>query len=421
MISRDILRQIVIQQRTRLKKTDSFIERSLLPQLLESLQDNRVIVLAGIRRSGKSVLLGQIMHRTSGYAYINFEDERLLRFYAEDFEVLNEVLIEVYGQPWIYFFDEVQNIDRFETFVRRLQDDGKKVVITGSNASLLSAEFGTRLTGRYRLFEVYPFSFIEYLDYHKFPVHPEAPYVTEERVLLFTAFQDYLESGGMPEYLRNHDPEYIRTLYDNLLYRDIINRYAIRRTRTVRELVAILSSTVSLPFTYNSLKTALGLKNAITVKEYITYLGNSYLFFELLKMDFSLKRQLNSPRKIYCIDTAFCRLTGFSLTPDSGKMLENVVFVELKRRNEEIFYYSGKRECDFIIKEGNTVTSAVQVCHELNEGNRERETGGLIEAMRVFGVKEGLILTSSQEDHMEVEGMTIVIEPAWKWFLNQVW
>ncbi len=405
MISRDSLKQVVIQQRNHLKKGNSFVERSLLPEILGSLHDNRVVVLAGIRRAGKSILLGQIMGRTSGYAYVNFEDERLLKFYAEDFEALNEVL----------------NIDRFETFVRRLQDDGKKVVITGSNASLLSAEFGTRLTGRYKLFEVYPFSFTEYLRYHQIPVQPDAPYIPEERVVLFTAFQDYLESGGMPEYLRNQDTEYIRTLYENILYRDIINRYAIRRTRTVRELVAILSSSVSLPFTYNSLKTGLGLKNAITVKEYITYLGNSYLYFELLKMDFSLKKQLNSPRKIYCIDTAFYRLTGFFLTPDTGRSLENVVFIELKRRDRNIFYYSGKRECDFIIMEGNTITSAIQVCHELNEGNREREIGGLMEAMSVFRIKEGRILTSSQEEHMNMGDLTIVIEPVWKWLLNQVW
>ena len=250
------------------------------------------------------------MRTKTRYCYINFEDERLLAFRAEEFESLNEVLIEVYGPSETYFFDEIQNIDKFETFVRRLQDEGKKVVITGSNASLLSREFGTRLTGRYKLFEVFPFSFTEFLRFRKITVNKDSPYIPEERVKLVTAFDTYAENGGMPEYMKNRDREYIKTLYDNIIYRDIIARYSIRRQRLVRELVGILSSTISLPFTYNSLKKSLGLKNAITVKEYISYLNGAYLFFELLRFDFSVKKQLNSPRKIYIIDTAFASCTG---------------------------------------------------------------------------------------------------------------
>lgn len=419
MISREILRHVVIQQKARMEQGGDFVERTLFCRVADALGDNRVIILAGIRRCGKSTLLLQLMQSRTAYCYVNFEDERLLSFRAEDFSVLDEVLIEVYGPSDTYFFDEVQNVEKFETFVRRIQDNGKKVVITGSNASLLSKEFGTRLTGRYKLFEVYPFSFSEFLRFRKIAVRRESLYVAEEKVNLIRAFGQYVESGGMPEYLRYSDPEYLKTLYDNILYRDIIARYSIRRQRLVRELVGILASTVTLPFTYNSLKKSLGLMNAITVKEYISYLSGAYLFFELLRFDNSIKKQLGAPRKIYCIDTALCVMNGFSLSPDKGRLLENIVFIELKRRGSEIFYFAKDRECDFVLKDQEKMTAVIQVCYEFTAENRERETGGLLEAMNEFDLDRGLILTSDQEDELKVEGKTIVLKPVWKWLLEE--
>ncbi|MDO9323550.1 MAG: ATP-binding protein [Methanoregula sp.] len=258
MVSKELLRHLVIQQKTQIQKSGDFIERSLFDPVLAAMDDNRVIILSGIRRCGKTTLLKQIMQIRKDYCYVNFEDERLLSFRAEDFSILDEVLIEMYGPSGTYFFDEIQNVEKFETFVRRLQDSGKKVVLTGSNASLLSQEFGTRLTGRYKLFEVYPFSFGEFLRFGKMELSKESLYLPEEKVNLIRLFDRYAECGGMPEYLRNNDSDYIQTLYDNILYRDIIARYSIRRQRLVRELVGILASTITLPFTYNSLKKPLG-------------------------------------------------------------------------------------------------------------------------------------------------------------------
>lgn len=418
MVSQELLRHLIIQQKSQIEKGGVFVERSILKQVLDGFSDNRVLILTGIRRCGKSTLLKQIMRIKSRYCYVNFEDERLLGFQAEEFERLNEVLIEVYGAPVTYFFDEIQNIDKFETFVRRLQDEGKKVVITGSNASLLSKEFGTRLTGRYKLFEVYPFSFAEFLRFKKITVK-DSVYIAEEKVKLITAFSKYAESGGMPEYLRNQDSEYIKTLYDNIIYRDIIARYSIRRQRLVRELVGILASSISLPFTYNSLKNSLGLKNAITVKEYITYLSGAYLFFELLRFDYSVKKQLNSPRKCYIVDTAFSILGGFSLSPNKGRLLENIVYIELRRRGNEVFYYSGTRECDFILKDGRKISGAIQVCHELNDENIGRETEGLLEAMAALDLQEGIILTSDQQELRKYGKATIIVKPVWKWLLEE--
>lgn len=418
MINKEILRQIVIQQKNQSFPMEDMITREILGGILKWFDDKRVIVLTGIRRSGKSTLLRQIMKNKRDYCYVNFDDERFIDFRAQDFEQLNEILIEIYGNPRIYFFDEIQNIDKFETFVRRLQDQGKKIIITGSNASLLSKEFGTRLTGRYKSFEVYPFSFSEYLTFMGVKPGKSWFYETKKKVKLKNLFSKYLSNGGMPEYLKNKDREYIRTIYENILYRDIITRYSIKRHKILKDLVNLVSTNISSPFTYNSLKNSLGLSNAITVKEYISYLNNSYLFFELQKFDFSVKKQLSSPKKIYIIDSAFSQVIGLNLSENRGRILENTVFIELKRRGKEVYYYSGKNECDFLIKDRNRIIEAIQVCHSLDDKNREREVNGLLESMSKFNIKEGLILTYEQEDVIKTGGKKIRVVPVFRWLLS---
>lgn len=417
MITKDSLRHIVIQQKNEIFAVGETVRREILDEILNWFKDSRIVILTGIRRSGKSTILKQIMQNKDGYCYVNFEDERFIDFKAQDFELLNEVLLEVYNNPAIYFFDEVQNIEKFELFVRRLQDQNKKVVITGSNASLLSKEFGTRLTGRYKPFEVYPFSFKEYLRLKKIDFSKEWMYIAEKKVKLIKLFEEYFHNGGFPEYLKNKDKDYIRTIFDNILYRDIIARYSIKRQKVIKELVNILATNVSSLFTYNSLKKSLGLANSITVKEYISYLNNSYLFFELQKFDFSVKRQLNSPKKIYLIDSVFNEL-GLNFSMNRGKILENIVFIELKRRNKEVYYYAAKKECDFVVKEGNKIKEAMQVCYVLNESNKDREIGGLLETMEKFKLKEALILTHEQEEEMKLKGKKIMVMPVWKWLLK---
>ena len=420
MINLQDLRNIVIKQKEEIEKTDETLERDILSEILSWFKDNRVIIISGIRRCGKSTILRQIMKQKQNFCYVNFEDERFLDFKAQDFEKLNEILYEIYGNPQIYFFDEVQNIEKFETFVRRLQDEGKKIVITGSNASLLSKEFGTRLTGRYKPFEIFPFSFNEFLKFNNLEVDKDWNYKISKRVDIKKRFNEYLEFGGFPEYLKTKDREYIKDVFENILYKDVIARYSIKSQRAIKELISILATNVSSAFTYNSIKNTLNLGNSITVKEYISYLSNSYLFFEMQKFDFSLKKSLNSPKKIYIIDTAFNQITGFNFSPNMGKNLENVVFVELKRRKKEVYYYSDKNECDFIIKEGVKITQAIQVCYNLSNENKGREIKGLLESLNKFKLKEGIIITFDQEEDFELEGKTIKVIPVWKWLLEKI-
>jgi hypothetical protein len=420
MISKDLLRRIILQQKNQEFKIKETTLREKLPEIKKWIKkDNRIIIITGLRRSGKSTLLRQIMHNNNNFTYVNFEDERFVGFKAQNFERLNEVLIEIYGENSLYFFDEIQNIEKFETFVRRLQDQDKKIILTGSDATMLSRELGTHLTGRYKSFSIYPFSFREFLNYKNIALDDTSMYLTEKKVQIIKLFQEYLSKGGMPEYLKNEDIDYIRTTYENIIYRDIIVRYNIKKQKIFRELVNILATDIASKITYNSLKNTLKLSNAITIKEYISHLENSYLFFELPKFDYSLKKQLNTPKKIYIVDPMFHMLCGMNYSKNKGRILENMVFIDLKRASHEIFYYENKKECDFVIKDKNTIKDAIQVCYNLNKDNKKREINGLIEAMDKFKLKKGILLTSEQEDELAINNKKITVSPVWKWMLNQ--
>ncbi len=423
MVDYNLIRMSLNRQKEQIFNEKSLVKRQLLKEMLSLLKDKRIIIISGMRRVGKSTLLKEIMLQldldNKKYCYVNFEDECFLDFNAKDFEKLNEILTEIYGDSNFYFFDEIQNVVNFESFIRRLHDDGKKIFLTGSNSRLLSKEFGTKLTGRYKLFELYPFSLVEFLTKNNFNLEKEAEFKTKERAEIKKHFSNYMNLGGIPEYLENRDIDYIKTLYENILYKDIISRYNIKNQKILRELVNLLSTNISSPFTYNSLKKTLNLSNAITVKEYISYLNDSYLFFEVLRFNYSVKKQLNSPRKIYIIDPAFFNIIGITFKTNFGRIFENILFIELKRRKYDIFYFQEKNECDFIIKQGNKILQAIQACYQLTEANKEREVSGLIEAMNVFKLKEGLILTYEQEDELLIHGKKITILPVWKWLLVQ--
>ncbi|MDX9933017.1 MAG: ATP-binding protein [Lentimicrobium sp.] len=411
--------QVAWQQKERLLVQGGLIARDLLPEAKAALtNDNRVLALSGMRRTGKSTLLLQLMSEVDNVAYFNFEDEKLLGFSVEHFGELEEALIEVYGPARYWFFDEIQNVGNFEVAVRRMQDSGKKMVITGSNSSLLSMEFGSKLTGRYKQLELFPFSFSEYLRFQNVSFEEKDFYLPEAKVMLKTWFTRWLEQGGLPEYLKYNDEQYVKTLFDNILYRDIIVRFGIRRHREFRELVQLLVGNLSLPVTFTSLQKSIGLSNADTVKEYMGYLSNAYMFYEMYQYHDSLKMQLRSPRKVYLNDVAFHNLVGFSSTPNQGRKLENAVFLALRRGTSEVYSFCGKGECDFIVFDKSRRVSALQVCYQLTPENQTRELNGLSEAMLAFNLKDGMILTMDQEFEIQHNGKNIPVLPVWKWMLT---
>lgn len=419
-IEKNVLKQIAAEQQFNFGEEQG-VERAALSKMKKFLPLPQVVIVAGIRRCGKSTLLRQIMSGLSDkFYYFNFEDERLINFKAENFNDLYEVLLELYGDKKIFFFDEIQNVSGWERFVRRLQDKKIKFFITGSNASLLSRELGTRLTGRYVDYTLYPFSFTEFLRWKKFNFKNTDFLDTARRAEIKKYFNEYFILGGMPEYLNFGSDEALKKVYESIIYRDIITRYELKDEKAMRELCVYLFSNISMPFSFTALKEMLRLGSLNTVKSYIQYLENSFLFFTVNKFNFSYRKQILSPKKIYCIDNALIKSLGFSFSGNSGHLLENIVFLELKRRGFEIFYYLSKnnKEVDFVVRKQRKM-DLFQVCFEMeNSKTKEREVDSLKTAMTEMKKNIGYILTDNEEYEIDFDGGKILVMPAYKWLLE---
>lgn len=401
----------VIKDQAAIAEKKDLIERDVQKRLSELGKTSSVTIISGLRRCGKSTLMDSVRKHRDGY-YLNFDDERLVGFEVDDFQKAYDLFLELYGEKETFYFDEIQNVEGWELFVRRLRDREMKVYVTGSNASMLSRELGTRLTGRYLQLTLYPFSFREFL---RFRGASEKGDTSIEKSRIKRHFFEYLRAGGIPEYLRTGDKEYLKTLYENIIYRDVLVRYNLDKEKVLRELVNYVASNISKEISYNSLKKTLGLGNATTVKEYLGHLENSFLVFQVPKMSQSYKKQIYANKKVYMIDNAIAINVGYRLSEDRGRLLENMVLIELKRRGKDVCYHRGERECDFVVRDKK---EAYQVCYELGEKNREREIGGLLEAMGAIGTKEGTILTYDQKEELSVDGKAIKVRPVWEWSLE---
>ncbi len=391
-----------------------------LPRLESGFTDQEITVISGVRRCGKSTLLHEIRaNNTEKDYYFNFDDERLIHFTADDFQLLYEVFIELFGKQTTFYFDEIQNVAGWERFVRRLHDYKNKVYVAGSNASMLSRDLGTHLTGRYCQKELFPFSFAEFLEFQSGEIPLKSFFSTEEKVQLHGKFLKYFQQGGFPAYLQSGNSQYLKGLYESIIYRDVMVRNSLTNEKEILELVHYAASNTSRLFSYNSLTKVVGVKNATTVKNYLSFLEDTYLNFLVSKYDFSVKKQIQNPKKIYFIDLGVVRELGFHHSEDNGRLLENLVFIELKRRGEEIYYHAQKHECDFLIKEKNRIKEAIQVSWSIhNPATREREIAGLIEALTHHSLKGGLILTDDEEDEFVIKGFKIKVMPTWKWLLK---
>ena len=415
-----ILKELVVEQKKDFEKKEKFVERTILKEIKQYINLPHVIIISGLRRSGKSTLLKEIKHRyyeDENIYYFNFEDERLVNFTLEDFNLLYETFMEIVGKSNIFFFDEIQVVNGWEAFVRRMNDKGYKFFITGSNSSMLSREMGTKLTGRSIAIELYPFSFKECLSYVNVDTN-KTMLLTEDRALIKKEFNEYIDKGGMPEYRIYKNDKTLKDLYENILYRDVIVRYNLSDEKSLKELTHFLFSNYGKEISYNNLKSMLNLGSINTVKHYTNYLENSYLIFTIPKYDESLKKQIYSKKKVYVIDMGLINLISFKFSKNSGRILENIVFLELKRKNKDIFYHKEKSECNFIIKDKLKIVQAIQVTQNLDDGNKSREIAGLLEACNRYKLKEGMILTYDQEEDIIVDGKKIVVKPVWKWLLQ---
>ena len=399
MIRKEILSGVIESQRNWILH----LEKGILREKIKDIKffDSFAFVITGIRRCGKSTMLSQILNKQKKFYYLNLEDPRLEGFELGDFNRADEIFKELYGQGGIYFFDEVQNIPKWESFIRFLTDKKETIVLTGSNASLLSRELGTKLTGRNIQLELYPFSYREFLKLQK--LNPGKK-----------SFEEYLIDGGFPEFLKRGDKTILQELLKDVVMRDIVNRYGIKNTSVLRKLAIYLISHAGKEFSHNSLKRMFEIKSVQSIIDYVSYLEDSYLIFTVPKFSYSYKKQQMNPKKVYSIDNGLSNANSITFSEDKGKMLENSVFLELKRRYQEIFYYQKSGECDFLVKEKG-ILGAIQVCYELNDENEKREINGLLEALKELKLKEGLILTYDQEDEYSIEGKKIAVKPVWKW------
>ncbi|MFP4567931.1 MAG: ATP-binding protein [Candidatus Woesearchaeota archaeon] len=417
MISKDTLKKVILEQRNQFKET--YTPRDQLVKLNEKSKSDLIVIISGIRRCGKSVLLNEFKktQKENDY-YLNFDDERLISFDVGDFERLYEVFIELFGVQKTFYFDEIQNIGNWELFIRRLNDYQNKIYITGSNASLLSKELGTRLTGRHVQLELFPASFKEYLVFNNFKLSKGDLHTRERIVEIKKLFDKYLINGGFFKYLKTKDKDFFKALYDNIIYRDIVARYSLSYEKGLKDIFYYLLSNKSKPFSYATLKKVSGISSTSTIADYISYLENSYLLFTISLYDVSLKKQLINPKKGYVIDTALASTISFQFSEDKGRLLENVVFLELKRRRNEIYYHNVKYECDFIIKSGLKIIEAIQVCYDLNQENEDREIKGLLDAINTHNLKRGLILTYDIKEERVINGKKILVMPIWDWLLE---
>jgi len=404
MVLGETLQKIIAIQQEEIIGVENTIPRDISNTI--DTKSNHAVIISGIRRSGKSTLLKQFMLNSVKYHYFNFEDTRIFGFDMTDFEKLIDLFEEDNPDINNYYFDEIQNVPQWEIYVRTLLNKKSKVYITGSNASLLSKELGTKLTGRHIRYELFPFSYREFLEFTR--TKPGE-----------TSFQAYLNNGGFPEFLEYQNIKISQELLNDIIARDIVVRYGLRNPVIIKNLALYLISNVAKEISYTNLKKMFNLGSVNSIISYINYFEDCYLLFQIPKFDYSIKKQLVNPKKIYAIDTGFIKCNSLSFSENIGRMLENALFISLKRSSKEIYYFQENHECDFVIKSGNDISHAYQACYHLHADNKEREINGLLEAMNSFNLNTGYIITYNQKDKITFENKTIHVIPAWRWMLNE--
>jgi len=424
MINRGILKQVLIEQNEFIKPSSEYIRRELLDEVSSLVKLRHIIVVTGVRRAGKSVFLSQIVNEfysPDDVYYLNLDDERLAGLKIEDAGYIMDVFAELFGNRKIVFFDEIQNLNGWERFVSRLYNEGFKIYITGSNAKLLSSELSTFLTGRHMDIEISPFSFREFLTYHRINIKNEHSFYRRQvRAKIRSLFDEYLLKGGFPEVARYKDISILRTLFSDIITKDVLARYSVKNAKTLKDVASFLVSNSAKEFSYNRIKNVYSLGSVHTVKNYIDYLASSYVFSEVLRFSFSLKESQVRNKKIYTLDNGFISALGLSMSQDTGRLYENVVFNELKRRGGDIFFYRDKqgKEIDFLLRNKRKIYGAIQVCFNVDDNvTLGREIKSLTSGLRELKLKKGIILTSDREDLISVGSCQIKLVPAYKYLV----
>jgi len=416
---------------------DMYIEgvpRKILNKVIDYLDLPHVISIVGVRRAGKSTLIKQAINfliqtkeiPPKNILFLNLETPQFSRYrtdvtYLE--RVYEDYLKLASPEDTVFcFLDEVQFFTEWQVFVKSHYEEKKiKFIVTGSNSRLLSSEFITLLSGRTLPLEVFPFSFGEFLTAKGLTVTDEVS-LLKKRHRVRHLMDEYLHFGGFPEpsfVSEQATKKEILVMYArNILYRDIAPRFTVKKPLELENLFFYLMSNISSLYTYNKLSKLVEISDK-TIKDYLSYFTDAYLLFTIDLFNFSVKRQIKSPKKVYAIDTGMARASSFSFSEDAGHYLKNLVFIELKRKGREIYYYktANDLEVDFACKEENRLTGLIQVSKEMQTDKvRKREIRALIKAMDETGLSQATIVTYEDEEIIRAEGKTISVIPAYKYF-----
>ena len=410
------MKTIILNQR---KERDELMSRPYLKrcisQDIDLLLNSRLIkLITGPRRVGKSTQ-ALLMLRDKNFAYLNFDNYSLLN--AWNSELVMHMLDDVYPGYEYILLDEVQNLDGWDLWVSELYRLGKNLVITGSNARMLSSEMATVLTGKYLQVEMLPFSLEEFFDWNKLDLHMLKP---EDITNSFVLTDDYLRNGGYPEVVasRQLTRSYLDTLFDSIIWKDVAKRHNVRNVTDLNNLAMYLVSNFCNPVSANDLTTELGFSSVNTTKKYMDYLHEPYLFYYLSRYNNKLTLMKKAPRKVYVVDNGFVASKAFSLSDNLGRLLENQVFIELVRRGYDVertmFYYRSRndKEVDFVLRKGAHIERLVQVCYDMsNPKTEKREVDSIVECAGELKCDNLVIVTNNDKRTIEKDGYKIDIVP----------
>ena len=417
------MKTIILNQR---KERDELLSRPYLER--RSNQDTELLLgshliklITGPRRVGKSTQ-ALLMLRNRNFAYLNFDSQQLLD--AWDANLVMRMLDDVYPGYEYLLLDEVQNLEAWDLWVSELYRLGKNLVITGSNAKMLSSEMATALTGKYLKVEMLPFSLEEFFDWNKLDLSKLNP---EQQADASALMDDYLRNGGYPEVVasRQLTRTYLDTLFDSIVWKDVAKRHNVRNVTDLNDLALYLVSNFCNPVSANELAEELGFSSVNTTKKFMDYLHEPYLFYYLPRYNNKLKLMKKAPRKVYVVDNGFIAAKAFSLSDNLGHLLENQVFVELLRQgydtDKTMFYYRSRndKEVDFVLRKGSHIEQLVQVCYDMSTPKTEkREVDSLVECAEELNCSNLVIVTNNEERIIEKVGYRIDVVPVAKWSVS---
>ncbi len=414
-----MLQNIIARQKSELERKlqEKYVQRGIG---LKGLNTDIISVVIGPRRAGKSFFTMHTSGLIGGLGYVNFDEERLLQ--VENFDEIISAVRAVYADPKVLFFDEVQNIKHWEIIVNRLQRDGYKLILTGSNAHLLSSDLATHLTGRHLSTYIFPFSLSEIMSF--FP----ATVIDSDRQQLCL---EYVVKGGFPEvWVKNYDAvEYLSALFDSIILKDVVKRHHVRFPNALIDLAQILITNIAGEFSNTSILKLANFNSIHTISKYLGYLEEAFLIFSIPRFSWKVAEQRKAGKKIYCYDNGYYQAKAFKFSPNTGKLFENTVAIKLKQAELagefRLFYYKNQKqeEVDFVIQSEMKITQLIQVCYNISEPKvKEREVRSLLKAGVDLQCQRMVVITN---DYAEKENFTwfgaageIEFIPLWKWLLS---